>query len=37
VGRKQGKGSLWERVQPENWRLDSAILKGSEDMRTGKL
>jgi hypothetical protein len=37
VGRKLGKGSLWERVQPENWRLDSAILKGSEDMRTGKL
>jgi NmrA-like family len=37
LGRKLGKGSLWERVQPENWRLDSAILKGSEDMRTGKL
>jgi NmrA-like family protein len=37
LGRKLGKGSLWERVQPENWRLDSAILKGSEDLRTGKL
>ena len=37
LGRKLGKGSLWERVQPENARLDSAILKGSEDMRTGKL
>jgi NmrA-like family len=37
VGRELGKGSLWERVQPENWRKDSAILKGSEDLRTGKL
>ena len=37
VGRELGKGSLWERVQPENWRKDSAILKGSEDLRTGRL
>jgi hypothetical protein len=37
VGRELGKGSLWERVQPDNWRKDSAILKGSEDLRTGKL
>ncbi|KQW03450.1 NmrA family NAD(P)-binding protein [Streptomyces sp. Root369] len=37
VGRELGKGSLWERVQPENWSLDSAILKSSADMRTGKL
>jgi len=32
-----GKGSLWDRVQPENWSLDSAVLKGSADLRTGKL
>jgi hypothetical protein len=37
LGRELGKGCLWDRVQPENWRLDSAILKGSEDLRTGKL
>jgi hypothetical protein len=37
AGRELGKGSLWERVQPENWRQETAILKGSEDMRTGKL
>jgi hypothetical protein len=37
VGRELGKGSLWERVQPENWSPDSAILKGSADLRTGKL
>lgn len=33
-GRELGKGGLWERVQPENWR---PILKVGEDMRTGKL
>lgn len=37
LGRASGKGSLWERVQPENWRSDSPILKGSADMRQGKL
>ena len=37
LGREQGKGSLWERVQPENWSLESAVLKGSADLRTGKL
>jgi NmrA-like family protein len=37
AGRDLGKGSLWDRVQPENWSLDSAILKGSADLRTGKL
>ena len=36
-GKKFGKGSLWERVQPENWRSDSPILKGSADQRKGKL
>jgi NmrA-like family len=34
LGREQGKGGLWERVQPDNWR---PILKIGEDMRTGKL
>jgi hypothetical protein len=33
-GRELGKGSLWERVQPENRR---PILKIGEDMRTGRL
>ena len=33
-GRELGKGSLWERVQPQNW---TPILKIGEDMRTGKL
>jgi NmrA-like family len=37
VGKDLGKGSLWERVQPENWRSDSPILKGSADLRRGKL
>jgi hypothetical protein len=37
VGKALGKGSLWERVQPENWRSDSPILKGSADLRRGKL
>jgi hypothetical protein len=37
LGRELGKGSLWERVQPENWRLDSPILKGTADRRQGKL
>ncbi|WP_427132245.1 NmrA family NAD(P)-binding protein [Pseudarthrobacter sp. S9] len=37
LGKDLGKGSLWERVQPENWRSDSPILKGSADARTGKL
>ncbi|MET7656657.1 MULTISPECIES: NmrA family NAD(P)-binding protein [unclassified Streptomyces] len=37
LGRELGKGSLWERVQPENWSMDSAILKSSADFRTGKL
>jgi hypothetical protein len=34
LGRKLGKGSLWERVQPEN---QTPILKIGEDSRTGKL
>jgi NmrA-like family len=37
LGRQLGKGSLWERVQPENWTSESAILKSSADMRQGKL
>lgn len=36
-GLDQGKGSLWDRVQPENWDLDSAILKSSQDLRSGRL
>jgi hypothetical protein len=34
LGRELGKGSLWERVQPQNW---TPILKIGEDLRTGKL
>jgi NmrA-like family len=37
LGRELGKGSLWERLQPENRRKSSPILKLAEDMRTGKL
>jgi hypothetical protein len=37
LGQELGKGSLWERVQPENRRKSSPILKLAEDMRTGKL
>jgi hypothetical protein len=37
LGRELGKGSLWGRVQPENWSMDSAVLKSSADFRTGKL
>jgi hypothetical protein len=37
LGRELGKGSLWDRVQPENWDISSAILKSSEDLRTGTL
>ncbi|WP_100486189.1 NmrA family NAD(P)-binding protein [Mycobacteroides abscessus] len=37
LGRKGGRGGLWERVQPENWSLDAAVLKSSQDLRTGKL
>ncbi|MGA3256129.1 MAG: NmrA family NAD(P)-binding protein [Mycobacterium sp.] len=37
LGRELGKGSLWERVQPENWGPDSPILKVTADGRRGKL
>jgi hypothetical protein len=37
LGRNLGRGSLWERVQPENRNKNSSILKVVEDMRTGKL
>ncbi|MFJ8795822.1 hypothetical protein [Streptomyces sp. NPDC102462] len=37
MGRDLGKGSLWERGQPENLSIDSAVLKSSADMRKGKL
>jgi hypothetical protein len=37
LGRELGRGSLWDRVQPENWTADSAIRKSSADFRTGKL
>jgi hypothetical protein len=30
-GRQQGKGSLWERVQPENLFKSTPLLKLSED------
>jgi hypothetical protein len=36
LGRELGKGRLWERVQPENWTMDSAVLKSGADFRTGK-
>lgn len=35
-GKEDGRGSLWERVQPENLQRHS-ILKVGEDMRQGKL
>ena len=37
LGRKLGKGSLWERVQPENQRKLPPLLKLSEDQRKGRL
>jgi hypothetical protein len=37
LGRELGKGSLWERVQPENWSMDSAVLVSSADFRAGTL
>jgi hypothetical protein len=37
LGQELGKGSLFERVQPQNWTAESFILKVSADMRTGKL
>ena len=37
LGKELGKGSLWERVQRENWGPDSPILKGTVDTRQGKL
>jgi hypothetical protein len=40
LGQELGKGSLWERLQPENWTADSFVLKVTEDIagnKTGKL
>ncbi len=37
LGRELGKGSLWERVQPEFMDTAPPILKVAEDRRTGKL
>lgn len=37
AGRAQGKGGLWERVQPENLFRFPPLLKLSEDKRTGTL
>jgi hypothetical protein len=37
LGKELGKGSIWERIQPENWRSDSPILKDNQDGRKGKL
>ncbi|MEW6438679.1 MAG: NmrA family NAD(P)-binding protein [Pseudomonadota bacterium] len=37
LGRKLGKGSLWERVQPENMFKSPPLLKLTEDKRKGTL
>ena len=37
LGRELGKGSLWERVQPENLYSTPPVLKMAEDKRTGRL
>ncbi|CAM2155867.1 NmrA family protein [Pararobbsia alpina] len=37
LGRAQGKGSLWERVQPEKMYTAPPLLKVSEDKRQGVL
>lgn len=37
AGRDLGKGSLWDRVQPENMLKQAPVLKLSEDRRTGRL
>jgi hypothetical protein len=37
LGRAQGRGSLWERVQPENLLKQPPLLKLTEDRRKGRL
>jgi hypothetical protein len=37
LGRELGKGSLWDRVQPENLLKETPLLKVTEDGRKGKL
>jgi hypothetical protein len=37
LGRELGKGSLWERVQPENLYKSPPLLKLTEDKRKGRL
>ena len=37
LGRKLGKGSLWERIQPENLYKAAPLLKLTEDRRKGRL
>jgi hypothetical protein len=37
LGKAHGKGSLWERVQPENLYKSTPLLKLTEDRRMGKL
>ncbi|GAB7522878.1 NmrA family NAD(P)-binding protein [Paraburkholderia sp. 2C] len=37
LGRELGKGSLWERVQPENLYKSAPLLKLAEDRRMGRL
>jgi hypothetical protein len=37
LGRELGKGSLWERVQPENQLKQPPLLKLTEDKRKGRL
>jgi hypothetical protein len=37
LGRELGKGSLWDRVQPENLFKSPPLLKLTEDKRKGRL
>ncbi|MBW7968576.1 NmrA family NAD(P)-binding protein [Bradyrhizobium sp. BR 10289] len=37
LGRELGKGSLWERLQPENMSRQPPLLKLAEDQRRGRL
>jgi len=37
LGRELGKGSLWDRVQPENLLKETPLLKVAEDKRRGRL
>jgi NmrA-like family len=37
LGKELGKGSLWERVQPENLQKEIPLLKVAEDKRQGRI